>query len=54
MKVDPNMCVGCCCCMGVCPEQAIELKDGKAFIDPEKCKKCGACANTCPMQAIKE
>lgn len=54
MKVDSNKCVGCGCCMGVCPAQAIEIKDGKAVIDPEKCLKCETCAAVCPMQAISK
>lgn len=52
MQVDKTKCVGCGCCMGICPAGAISLKDGKATIDPTKCISCHQCAATCPMQAI--
>lgn len=46
-------CVGCGACVGVCPVEAIILKDGIAQIDPNKCISCGACVGTCPVNAIK-
>lgn len=53
MQVDKTKCVGCgSCCAGICPMNAISLKDGKADIDQSKCVNCQTCASLCPMQAI--
>lgn len=53
MQVDKTKCVGCgSCCSGICPMNAISLKDGKAQIDENKCIHCGTCASICLMQAI--
>lgn len=55
MKVDKNLCVGCgCCCNGICPVAAIQLKEGKAEIDQSKCVNCGTCKGMCCMGAISE
>lgn len=51
-KIDPNKCVGCKTCVGVCPVTAISPMDGKCHIDPTKCISCGACASVCPVNAI--
>ncbi len=34
-------------CLTVCPEQAIEKRDGWVVIDQSKCIGCGACQNEC-------
>jgi len=48
-----NKCVYCGGCVGVCPVQAIQLKDTRLIIDPKKCINCGACVNICPVGANK-
>ena len=45
-------CIGCGDCVGVCPADAICLKDGIAHIDPRACIGCGACVKTCPKHII--
>lgn len=50
--VDRDNCIGCQCCVGVCPVGAIEMVDGKAQINPDVCIACGACINACPVGAI--
>lgn len=51
-KVDSSKCTACKKCIAVCPEDAISLVDGKAFINSQKCVGCGRCYNTCPSGAI--
>ncbi|MCF0109269.1 MAG: 4Fe-4S binding protein [Erysipelotrichaceae bacterium] len=50
-KINKNDCIGCNCCAGVCPFDAITF-DETATIDPDKCTECGCCANTCPTGAL--
>ncbi|MDD3083942.1 MAG: 4Fe-4S binding protein [Candidatus ainarchaeum sp.] len=50
---DPDKCVYCGGCVGVCPVQAITLKDTKIIIDKNKCINCGACVSICPVGAMK-
>ena len=52
-KVDKETRVGCGSCAGVCPAQAIEIKDDKAEVKEDACLSCGACEGECPVQAIK-
>ncbi len=50
--VDENKCIGCASCEGVCPVQAIKMKNDKAQIDESKCIKCCSCEGICPVDAI--
>jgi len=51
--VDINKCTGCQECLASCPYDAIEIKEGKAFIN-EYCQICMTCLSTCPEGAIEE
>jgi ferredoxin len=51
-KINPEECIGCGACSGVCPVEAISQAGDKYKIDPEKCTDCGACVDTCPTGAI--
>ena len=51
-KIKKDLCIGCGACAAVCPNNAIELVDGKAVIDPKKCKNAFECIKVCPVQAI--
>jgi ferredoxin len=44
----------CGACVGVCPTQAIILKDTRIIIDDKKCINCGACINICPVGAMSK
>ena len=39
--------------LDVCPFEAIDMVDDKAFIT-EKCTACGACVEECPVEAIEK
>ena len=45
-------CEGCGRCVEACPQTAVKLVDGKAWIDLTRCVGCGACAGACPVGAI--
>ncbi len=45
-------CMGFGDCAGVCPVQAICLRDGIAHIDSSICIGCGRCTATCPKKII--
>ncbi len=50
--VDLEKCEGCGDCVDACPNEAIEIIDGKAKIDEEECIDCAACVDACPTEAI--
>ncbi|HHO57056.1 MAG TPA: 4Fe-4S dicluster domain-containing protein, partial [Thermoplasmatales archaeon] len=41
-------CVGCGVCVAKCPQNAIYMKDGKAWIG-ESCIHCLQCMDECPV-----
>ena len=45
-------CVGCGCCVKICPVQAISFKKEKAFVDQTKCIGCGECLTACKFDAV--
>jgi electron transfer flavoprotein alpha subunit len=51
--VNIDKCTGCQECLTSCPYDAIEIKEGKAFIN-EYCQICMTCLNACPEGAIEE
>ncbi len=51
--VNREKCTGCEECLATCPFDAIEIREGKAFIN-EYCQICMACLNACPEGAIVE
>lgn len=49
----PDKCDFCGCCVGVCPEDAIELKEAEIKIIDERCTNCAKCVYSCPIEVIK-
>jgi ferredoxin len=52
-RIDQNLCIGCHRCVDVCPTQALDQRDGKAYLrHPLQCTYCTACEGVCPVDAI--
>jgi len=50
---DFDKCTHCLICWILCPDSAIQVKDGKKLgTDMQYCKGCGICATECPVDAI--
>lgn len=52
VKNNPNKCIYCGACVGVCPVEALTLKDVRIYVDEETCISCGACVKICPTDAM--
>ena len=52
VTIDTDRCDFCGTCVGVCPADAIELKEFTIRIDPERCTLCGFCEDICPLGVI--
>lgn len=46
-------CTGCQYCVKHCPVQAIQVKDGRAYMDPDRCIRCYCCHELCPQLAVE-
>jgi NAD-dependent dihydropyrimidine dehydrogenase PreA subunit len=53
IEILPDKCDFCGCCVGVCPEDAIELKEAVIFIIDPRCTNCAKCVWSCPIEVIK-
>lgn len=51
-RVDDG-CTGCGLCSSLCPEDAIEMSDGKPYWVKPQCSMCTACMNRCPAKVIQ-
>lgn len=53
IEIIPYKCDFCGCCVGVCPEDAIELKEAEIKIIESLCTNCAKCVWSCPIEVIK-
>jgi len=51
-QINVDNCVGCSKCANVCPVDAIEIINKKAFVDNVRCIGCGVCSNSCSFDAL--
>lgn len=51
--VRPGKCDFCGCCVGVCPEDAIELMESKLSIIEDRCTNCRKCVWACPWEVLE-
>ena len=54
LRVRKELCVGCGICRENCPQEAVSVQYGKAWIDRTRCNRCGICLDVCPQGAIIE
>jgi len=52
IEILPNTCDFCGCCVGVCPEDAIELEEAHIEIIEERCTNCAKCVWVCPFEVF--
>ncbi len=52
IEILPNKCDFCGTCVGVCPEDAIELTDSTINIVEEVCTNCSKCVWVCPIDVL--
>jgi heterodisulfide reductase subunit A len=50
----PELCDGCGACATICPENAIDIREGKPEINEIICSGCGACIPECPKEALDQ
>lgn len=53
--IDPEICIGCKVCIGLCAYSAIEFDERRkvSVINEAMCKGCGSCAGYCPSGAAQ-
>ena len=52
MEVIKSNCKGCKRCIKICPGEAIQFEENKAFVNSTNCILCSCCQEICPHSAI--
>lgn len=50
--VDDDRCYGCGACIGLCPTNALSMKELLAIVEQELCTYCEHCIPSCPVDAL--
>ena len=53
VMVDRAKCCYCGGCVGVCPKDALELRETVIVVDNNRCVGCGTCVKFCPVDALR-
>jgi len=53
IKILHSRCDLCGCCVGICPEDALELTRTELSIIGARCTNCAKCVLSCPIKAIE-
>jgi NAD-dependent dihydropyrimidine dehydrogenase PreA subunit len=53
MNHNQDRCDFCGVCVGVCPHDAIELREAELIIIDDRCTRCGQCVQACPIHALE-
>ena len=51
--IKDGKCDFCGCCVGVCPENCIELYEAEIKIIDVICSDCGKCVWACPFEVLE-
>jgi len=46
--IDTELCTKCGTCIGICPTNSFQFRDGKLEVLEDKCVDCGLCVKVCP------
>lgn len=52
LRIVENNCVGCTQCVGVCPTEALRVRDGLVRLTVDRCIDCGRCIKACRYNAV--
>lgn len=52
IQLTENKCEYCGTCVGICPENCIELLESSLMIKHDLCTKCRKCIWVCPVEAL--
>ncbi|MBI5646466.1 MAG: 4Fe-4S binding protein [Ignavibacteriae bacterium] len=52
IQIKDDACDFCGCCVGVCPEDAIELQEARITLIEDRCTNCAKCVWVCPFEAL--
>jgi NAD-dependent dihydropyrimidine dehydrogenase PreA subunit len=52
ISLHQNKCDFCGTCVGICPENCIDLAESELYVDHQTCTLCHKCIWICPVDAL--